>query len=110
MHTGSETRAGGWIPRHHRLIIALAKSAGADSRSFLRAFRYWNLFVYAVDLQELFRGTADQIDQIFGGADPGTIPTWQPTKFELLVNLRAPKSIGLTIPSVLLAQAHEVID
>jgi len=68
------------------------------------------LLAYAVDLQELSRGPGAQLDKIFRGAEPGTIPIRQPTRFEFLISQRTAKTIGLPIPFVLLAQADEVID
>jgi putative ABC transport system substrate-binding protein len=91
--------------------VALANEARIPAlypyREFVEA---GGLLAYAVDLQELFRGTGDQLDKIFRGADPGTIPIRQPTRFEFLINQRTAKTIGLPIPFVLLAQADEVID
>jgi putative tryptophan/tyrosine transport system substrate-binding protein len=68
------------------------------------------LMAYASDDRELWRRMADDVHQILNGAQPGDIPIYQPTKFELLINLKAAKAIGLTIPPSLLGQADEVID
>jgi putative ABC transport system substrate-binding protein len=68
------------------------------------------LIAYAVDLRELGRRAATAIDQILRGAKPGDIPIYQPTKFELIINLKTAKTLGLTIPAALLAQADEVIE
>jgi putative ABC transport system substrate-binding protein len=68
------------------------------------------LMGYAVDLAELLRRMADDVHQILKGAKPGDIPIYQPTKFELLINLKTAKALGLTLPSTLLASAAEVIE
>jgi putative ABC transport system substrate-binding protein len=68
------------------------------------------LMTYGVDIVDLGRHVADQIDQILKGTKPGEIPIYQATKFELGINLKTAKALGLTIPSSLLAQADEVIE
>ena len=59
---------------------------------------------------EILRRAARDIDQILSGADPADIPFYQPTKFELVVNLKAAKEIGLTMSEPLLARANDVIE
>src|SRR5438270_5671578 len=68
------------------------------------------LMGYAVDLAALLRRMADDVHQILKGAKPGDIPIYQPTKFELLINLKTAKALDLTIPSALLAHADQVIE
>jgi putative ABC transport system substrate-binding protein len=65
---------------------------------------------YAVDLAELLRRVADDVDQILKGAKPGDIPIYQPTKFELLINLKTAKTLGLTLSRELLTRADELIE
>jgi putative ABC transport system substrate-binding protein len=68
------------------------------------------LMGYAVDLAELLRRMADDVHQILKGANPGDIPIYQPTKFQLLINLKTVKALGLNVPPTLLARADEVIE
>ena len=68
------------------------------------------LMAYGTDFVELWRRLADDVHEILNGTKPGDIPIYQPTKFEFLVNLKAAKAIGLTIPPALLASADDVIE
>jgi putative tryptophan/tyrosine transport system substrate-binding protein len=68
------------------------------------------LMAYTVDLAELLRRMANDVHQILNGAKPGDIPIYQPTKFELLINLKTANAFGLTLPHSLLSRADEVIE
>jgi len=65
---------------------------------------------YSFDLEELFRGSARQIAEILKGANPGDMPFRQATKFQLVINVKAAKALGLEMPSTLLLRADEVIE
>jgi putative tryptophan/tyrosine transport system substrate-binding protein len=68
------------------------------------------LMSYEFDQSELGRRIADDVHEILNGTKPGDIPIYQPTKFEFVINLKAAKTLGLTIPPALLALADEVIE
>jgi putative tryptophan/tyrosine transport system substrate-binding protein len=96
---------------HRQLIAELAEKnrlpVMCPYRDYVEA---GGLMAYAVDLAELLRRMADDVHQILKGAKPGDIPIYQPTKFQLLINLKTAKTLGLTLPSALLARADEVIE
>jgi putative ABC transport system substrate-binding protein len=68
------------------------------------------LIAYGPSYPDLYRRAAIYVDKIFRGVSPSELPVEQPTKFELIINLKAAKALGLTIPAPLLATADEVIE
>lgn len=99
------------LTAYRRLIVELV------NKSRLPAIYPWRdyaeaggLMAYGGDLGEVGRRMADEVHQILNGTKPSDIPIYQPTKYELVINLNAAKALGLTIPPALLATADEIIE
>ena len=98
------------INSYRKLIIELAARHRVPAIHGLRAATADGaLMSYGVDLPDLFRRAAAYVDRILRGDKPADLPVQQPTKFELIINLKTAKALGLTIPPSLLARADEVI-
>ncbi len=96
---------------NRQLIAELTRKNRLPAMSPYRDFAdAGGLMAYTVDLAELLRRMADDVDKILRGAKPGDVPIYQPTKFELLINLKTAKALSLTLPPALLARADEVIE
>jgi putative tryptophan/tyrosine transport system substrate-binding protein len=92
-------------------IIELAAKGRIPTIYPLREFvEVGGLMAYSIDLADIFRRLANLIDKILKGANPGDIPFYQPTKFELSINLKTAKSLGLEMPAMLLGRADEVLE
>jgi len=93
------------------LISTLAGAARLPTISGAREdVEVGSLMSYGPSLSDMFRRTAEYVDQILRGAKPADLPIEQPTKFELAINLKTAKALGLTVPQSLLATADEMIE
>jgi putative ABC transport system substrate-binding protein len=96
---------------HRELIIALAARHRLPAIYAYRQFiADGGLISYGLDLAEQYRGAAAYVDRILRGEKPGDLPVQQPTKFELVINLKTAKALGLHVPSQLQQLADEVIE
>jgi putative ABC transport system substrate-binding protein len=114
------------IPKHAKAIITVEDPLTFGHREQIAEFLLKNslpgifgpreyvasggLLSYGTNAVELFRRAAGYVDKVLKGAKPSELPIAQPTKFELVINLKTAKALGLTIPPSLLARADEVIE
>jgi putative tryptophan/tyrosine transport system substrate-binding protein len=98
-----------YIPHRHEIVVLAAKHRLPVAYGYGEFSEAGGLMSYGVSIADLFRRAATHVDKILKGAKPADIPVEQPTKFELVINLRAAKQIGLTIPPNVLARADKVI-
>jgi putative ABC transport system substrate-binding protein len=91
-------------------IVELAGKYGLPAIYFSKEYvDEGGLMSYGVDFDDLFRRSAHYVDKILKGAKPADLPVQQATKFEFVINLKAAKQIGLTIPVRVLERANQVI-
>ena len=108
---GLVVTAGGSAQRHLDLIIALAAQHKLPTVYFERSFvAAGGLISYGTDMIAQYRRAAGHVDRILKGEKPADLPVQAPNKYELVINLKTAKALGLTIPPSVLARADEVIE
>jgi putative ABC transport system substrate-binding protein len=108
---GGLVATGGQVGTHRELIFKLALQHRLPA---VYPYRYYvadgGLASYGPDLLGLFRQTAGYVDRILKGEKPAELPVQAPTKYELVLNLKTAKALGLDVPATVLARADEVIE
>jgi putative ABC transport system substrate-binding protein len=101
-------------PEHVTNRATIVELAARGRIPTIYAFREFvevgGLMAYSIDQVDIYRRLANLIDKILKGANPGDIPFYQPTKFELSINLKTAKALGLEMPAMLLGRADQVIE
>ena len=99
-----------FIPHRARLVDLAAKNRLPSIFTQREDAEAGGLMSYGPSLSDLYRRAGTYVDKILKGANPGDLPVEQPTKFELVINLKTAKALGLTIPPSLLQRADQVIE
>ena len=98
-------------PRITPKIVELAAKLRLPAMYQITEFvKLGGLLSYSPDYQEMYQRAAIYVDKILRGAKPADLPVEQPTRFELAINLKTAKALGITVPPDLLARADEVIE
>jgi putative ABC transport system substrate-binding protein len=103
--------AGNFTSAYRELIVSLAARLRIPT---IYPYRYFvdegGLLSYGVDVLDLFRRAPDYVDRILRGAKPADLPVQAPRKFELVINLKTARALGLVVPRILLAGADALIE
>ena len=96
--------------RRELIVAATAKQRLPTIYSVSEFIRSGGLIAYGIERTDLFRRAASYVDRILTGAKPADLPVQQPIKFELAINLKTARALGIDVPPMLLARADEVIE
>jgi putative ABC transport system substrate-binding protein len=99
-----------FLREHRRLVDLAAKHRLPAVYTVKEYVDAGGLVSYGPNLADLFRRAATYVDRILKGAKPGDLPVEQPTKFELVINLKTARTLGLTIPPSVLSRADQIIE
>jgi putative ABC transport system substrate-binding protein len=103
--------AGGFLLAHRAQIISAAARNNVPAVYELSDFaRDGGLLSYGADPEDIYRRTATYVDRILRGEKPSDLPVQFPTRFEMVVNLKTAKALGVTVPQSILLRADEVIE
>lgn len=109
--SGIITLPGSFMSSHRARIIASAAEHHLPAIYSISDFvRSGGLIAYGIERKDLFRRASEYTDRILHGAKPADLPVQQPTKFELAINLKTARALGLSIPPMILSRADEVIE
>ena len=96
---------------HRKRIVELATALKFPIVAALRSFaEEGGLISYGTNIPSLFRQSAEYVDRILKGEKPADMPVQQPTKFEMIVNLKSAKALDIVVPATILARADEVME
>ena len=110
-NVGSILTASGSAQRHRDLVISLAARHKLPVVYYARFFvAAGGLISYGIDFTDQYRRAAAYVDRILRGENPADLPVQAPTKYEMVINLKTAKTLGLDVPATLLARADEVIE
>ena len=99
-----------FLQRQNQIVELAAKQRLPSIGAYGVYVEAGGLMSYGIDIREHIRRAATYVDKIFKGANPGDLPVEQPTTFELFINLKTAKALGIKVPQSILIQATKVIE